>query len=456
MVLYRKILVVEDDAVMGNMCGKLLQRTGYVSKVVTSGMDALYELERDGTYGIVLVDLKMPGMDGTELLRRLTAEHREAEVIIMTGYGTVQSAVETMKLGAADYITKPFEKEELLTVVERIVSVHELKDKVARLSAELRAEYHFEHIVGGSRQMQEVFEKMISACRSDSTVLIYGESGTGKELVARAIHYNSNRAEEPFIPVNCAAVPRDLIESELFGYKRGSFTGAVTDSMGLFRAAEGGTVFLDEITEMSPTTQAKLMRVLQEKTIRPLGGTEEVSVEARVIAATNRDIAAALEDGTLRTDFYYRLSVISIGVPPLREREGDIPVLVDHFVRRFNEQGKRQVEGVDKDALAYLEAYTWPGNVRELQNVIESAFALGKSSRIVKEDLPEKIREVKRRTAWMETVGSDTLPTLQEAERLLIERALAETRGNKLQAARRLGISRKRLYHKIALYGMDA
>ncbi|MHC4605195.1 MAG: sigma-54-dependent transcriptional regulator, partial [Planctomycetota bacterium] len=312
-----KILVVEDDTAMRQSCAKLFRLEGYDVAEAPSAADALDQIRERGDIDIVLTDIKMPGMDGMALLRESRRLDPSIVVVLMTGYGSIKNAIEAMKHGAADYITKPFDTNELLMTVSKIVQLSGLREEVSRLRSELRDKYHFDNIVGISSSMQLVCEKIEAARKTDSTVLICGESGTGKELVAKAIHYNSLRAEKPFVPVNCAAMPRELIESELFGHKKGAFTGASSDSSGLFRAADGGTLFLDEIIEMPYGSQAKLLRALQEKLIRPIGGAEEVPVDVRVIASTNHDVDEAISNNKFRKDLYYRVSVIRIKLPPL-------------------------------------------------------------------------------------------------------------------------------------------
>ncbi len=447
-----KILIVEDDTDMADTCAKLFYRSGYQPVTCENGDNALKTLSQDPSIRIVLTDLQMPGMDGVELLKKIKATSPETEVVIMTGHGTISNAVEALKLGAADYITKPFNKEELLNSIEKITKLHSLEKEVQRLNIELKGKYSFDSIVGHSKPMQQVFERIIAASKIDSTVLITGESGTGKELVARAIHYHGTRAKHPFIPVNCGALPRELIESELFGHKKGSFTGATSDAEGLFKASAGGTIFLDEIAEMSKDTQVKLLRALQEKKIRPVGGTEEYPIDVRLIAASNQDMQTALKDGSLRDDLYYRLSVITIHLPPLRERREDIPLLIQHFINKFNQSFDRLVTQVDPDAMDGLANYSWPGNVRELENVIEGIFALTQSKTIHLSDLPPNI--CRDRKALLKPVEGGVVMSMLEAERRAIETALKASEGNKSRAAQILGISRTQLYKKLSEYSI--
>ncbi|MFQ6036245.1 MAG: sigma-54-dependent transcriptional regulator [Sedimentisphaerales bacterium] len=450
------ILVVEDDTAMRQSCAKLFRLEGYGVVEASSGADALDRIREQGDIDIVLTDIKMPGMDGMTLLKEIKSLDRRIEVVLMTGYGSIKNAVEAMKHGAVDYITKPFDTNELLLTVGKIIKLSGLQKEVRRLRSELREKYHFENIVGRSDEMRLVYEKIEAARKTDSTVLICGESGTGKELVAKAIHYHGLRADQPFIPVNCAAMPRELIESELFGHKKGAFTGASSDFPGLFQAADGGTLFLDEIVEMPYASQAKLLRALQEKRIRSVGGAEEAPADVRVIASTNQNVQEAIRKNKFRRDLYYRLNVIGIEMPPLRTHLDDIPLLVAHFIAKFNRDFQRTVKGISKDALDFLARYQWPGNVRELAGAIEHAFAFVNAETIERSDLPSYIAE---RITKLEssTVAEDKIPvsTLLEAERKLLCQALEATNGNKTLAAKTLGISRPRLYKMMQRYGIQ-
>jgi transcriptional regulator with PAS, ATPase and Fis domain len=321
---------------------------------------------------------------------------------------------------------------------------------VTRLRRELERTYHFQGVVGTSKGMRDLFEKVHNAAQHDSHVLILGESGTGKDLVARTIHYNGVRAKGPFISVNCAALPGELIESELFGYRKGAFTGATSDSVGLFRAAHGGTIFLDEIVEMPPATQSKLLRVLQDKKVRPVGGTEEIPVDVRVLCATNRDIHEATKEKAFRKDLFYRVSVITFEIPPLRDRREDIPLLVDHFLRKFNERFGKSIKRVEPAALEVLKDYRWEGNVRELENAIESAFAMGQGATLKKRDFPGHVVE----SAEKDAAEEQGVTTLRDMEKEMVQRAMGVSRGNKSKAARLLGITRKRLYNLMDRYGI--
>lgn len=451
------ILIVEDDAAMRQSCAKVFRLEGFEVVEASAADQALDEIRKRGDINIVLTDLKIPGMDGVALLAQIKLLNPKIEVVLMTGYGSIKNAVEAMKHGAADYITKPFDTNELLMTVGKIVQLSNLREEVSQLRMELSEKYRFDSIVGTSPRMQAVYKKIEAARKTDSTVLICGESGTGKELVARAIHYNGLRADKPFVPVNCAAVPKELVESELFGHKKGAFTGAFIDSTGLFGAANGGTVFLDDILEMPYGSQAKLLRALQEKRIRPVGGAKEVPVDVRVIASANRNVDEAIQNEKFRQDLYYRLSVIRITLPPLRERADDIPSLAHHFINKFNDAFPQEIVGITQDAIDTLFRYRWPGNVRELEGAIENAFALGNSEMIRKSDLPSHILEcveVESYTSLVDDSGS--VPTLMEAEKKHLLHALKAASGNKTKAARLLGVSRPKLYKMIQRYGIQA
>jgi DNA-binding NtrC family response regulator len=359
-----------------------------------------------------------------------------------------------MQLGASHYIQKPLDHEELNLLIQRAIEKKQLEEKVDRLTAELQGKYSFENVIGKGSLMQTIQDKMSAACGNRATVLITGESGTGKELVARGIHYNTFKHDAPFVAVNCGALPKDLIESELFGYKKGAFTGAIGDSEGLFCAANGGTMFLDEVMEMSPELQVKLMRVLQERTIRRLGDTHEIPIDVRVIAATNKPVRESLDSGAVRKDLYYRLSVITIHIPPLRERAEDVPLLVEHFFRKHEKGYNKTVTSIEPAAMDALIKYSWPGNVRELENLVEMLLAYSKSAVVHLSDLPERILESSS-PASTDALG-DHVYTLKEAERQLIINAIAKSKGNKSLAAHMLGISRKSLYKKLLDYGIQA
>lgn len=452
-----KILIVEDDKEMADSCRRLFKRSGIATAIAYSGLDAINMIGKDNGIDIVLADLRMPEMDGITLLKRIKKQDPSIEVIIMTGYGTISNAVQAIKLGASDYITKPFNKDELINAVNKIIEKRCLRKQVLSLRSELQQRYTFENIIGKSKGMINVYESIKAAAQNDSSVLIAGESGTGKELVARAIHYGGRRANGPFVPVNCGALPKELIESEFFGHKKGAFTSADYNTEGLFRTAEGGTIFLDEIAEMHNDTQVKLLRVLQDKRVRPVGGTEEFPVDVRVISATNRSLSEIFEKKALRDDLYYRISVITINIPPLRERQEDIPLFVQHYINKFNSIFKGNVNGIERKALDILMEYPWPGNVRELENIIEGIFAMGVEEKIMVKDIPKRVKDALSAPylpAKKEAVDPAKIFSLKETERSLIERAMRACKGNKSKAAKRLGISRTRLYKRLELYGL--
>ncbi len=446
-----KILIVDDDVDMAETCKRIFRKAGIDAETAYGAHQALEILGRDRGFTLVLTDLRMPRMDGTELLQRIKKENPRLDVIMMTGYGTIQNAIQAMKIGATDYITKPFDKDELLRAVNLIFESRRMKGEITRLRGELADTSAVPKLVGGGALMQRVFSLIQAASRNDSSVLILGESGTGKEVVARAIHHGGQRASKPFVPVNCSAIPRGLIESELFGHKRGAFTGASATTLGLVRSADGGTLFLDEIAEMPIETQAKLLRVLQERTVRPVGDVAEVRVDVRIVAATNRDVDEAVAEGILRQDLYYRLAVIRIELPPLRRRPEDIPFLAQHFIEKFARIFPNRITGLDADALAALQRYRWPGNVRQLENLIESLFAMGLDGTLRLQDLPESILSEDGAVGEAE---ADTPAALSDAERIAVERALRASDGNKSKAAAMLKISRTRLYRKIREYGL--
>jgi DNA-binding NtrC family response regulator len=441
------VLVVDDDADMRDMVQDLLKDRGHHVSTAGSGTEALKRLS-EADYEVVLTDLRMKGMEGIALLGEIRRAFPDVNVILMTAFGSVETAVEAMKHGASDYLPKPVKKDELIRVVERVMREAALRKEVSRLRKEVRKEYSFHHILGRSKPMRAVFDLISRIAESPTNVLITGESGTGKELVAKAIHYNSDRKEAPFVPVNCAAIPEQLLESELFGHMRGSFTDAKADKHGLFEEAHKGTLFLDEISELPITLQAKLLRAIQEKEIRRIGATKPISVDVRIIAATNLHLAEEVKAKRFREDLYYRLNVIEVKLPPLRDRREDIPLLVEGFLKKCGEaRGKEK--GVTEAALAMLMDYMWPGNVRELENVIERAVTLSRGEKITADDLPPGVQGARGDRRVLEEAAERTLP-LHEIEKEYIKKILEKTGGNKYQAAQVLGIDRKTLYRKLA------
>jgi DNA-binding NtrC family response regulator len=443
---------------MARTLAKNLERAGHSVEHAPHGAAALARLEHD-RYDVVLTDLKMPVMDGMELLRAMHDRQLGAAVVILTGYGTIESAVEAMKLGAADYLIKDARPQEILLTVDRVLRMDALQRENLRLREEMTRIHGFGELIGDSPAMQAVY-KVIDAVRDNkSTVLLSGESGTGKELVARTIHARGALAEQPFVVLNCAGLSETLLDSQLFGHRRGAFTGAVHDHDGVFRAAQGGTLFLDEVSEIPLALQAKFLRAVQEREVTPLGSSLPVPVDVRLVAATNRDLRAEVAAGRFRQDLFYRLDVVHIELPPLRARPTDVPALVEHFVARYSRQYQVLAKWVLPETMEVLARHAWPGNVRELQNAIERAFALSTADTITPDDLPRTIRgegvaPLGAPAAGAAAGGSDTLPTLEEAERRLIADALRRSDGNKNEAARILGIDRQRLYRKIEKYGL--
>lgn len=444
------ILIIDDEEKMRLLLERVLNKHGAFVETAKDGDEAIRRIESH-RYDIVLADIKMPGISGMDVLKTTTALHPESQVIMMTAFGTVDSAVEAMKAGAYHYINKPFKMDELLLIINKALEEKSLRREVQTLRKEVQTKYCFDNIIGKSKAMQGVFDIIRRVADSKSTILIYGQSGTGKELVAKAIHYNSSRRDKPFVTINCSALPETLLESELFGHVKGSFTGAIANKKGLFEEAHQGTIFLDEIGEISPALQVKLLRVLQEKEIKRVGSTTTTVVDIRLIAATNKDLEEEVRLGNFRDDLYYRLSVIPIHLPPLKERPEDIPLLANHFMAKYAAETNSPVKSISKEAMRYLVNYHWPGNVRELENVIERALTLGRSDTILPEDLPPHIRTEKPPSTEAEPERD---PTLEELEREYIKKILRKVRGHKIEAAKILGIDRRTLYRKEKKYGL--
>jgi DNA-binding NtrC family response regulator len=445
-----KVLVVDDERSILLLLKEALSQWGYQVTVASSAAEALGLLKSE-LFDALITDIRMPDMSGLELLREVKKQDESIEVVMMTGYPTIASAVQALKEGAYDYLSKPLILDELRHLMSRMMERKFLRGEVSTLRARLGEELTVNELIGTSVPMERVKEIIGKVAVTDSPVLIEGESGTGKELVAAAIHRLSSRAKRPFIPVNCSAIPQDLLESEFFGHVRGAFSGAVADALGLFRGADEGTIFLDEIAELSPALQVKLLRVLQEMQVRPVGSTKAYPVDVRVIAATNRDLERAMTEGSFRQDLFYRLNVVRITLPPLRERRDDIQALVSHFLRRFNRRFHRDVRGIAPDALAALTAYTFPGNVRELENLIERAYAMGAREQIQLADLPTLSKAAAAAPA---VTSPDTVPALGDVERELILKALAVFKDDKEAAAKALGISRRTIYRRLKEYGV--
>ena len=444
-----KILIIDDDPSFRRVLEYNLQEEGYAVCVASSGGDGLRAFDEHSP-PLVITDLKMPGIDGFRVLREIKERSPDTIVMIMTAFGAVDTAVEAMKLGAYDYITKPFNRDELKLVVRKAIQISNLSLENRQLKERLTEKVDFENIVGISQGMEKVFNIVRKVAGTDATILITGESGTGKELVAKAIHMLSSRKSATFVPINCAAIPRDLLESELFGHVKGAFTGAVTDKTGKFKQADGGTLFLDEVGELSLDLQPKLLRALQEKVVEPVGGTASLPLDVRVVAATNLDLEQAMGNGTFREDLYYRLSVIPIHIPPLRDRKDDIPLLLKHFAAKHGSEG---IE-FDRDALASLTSYHWPGNVRELENTVQRLIIMREGATISREDLPEKIlyRE-KDSTCKVVNIPDDGYP-LEQLEREVVLEALERNRWNRTKAAGFLSIPRHILLYRMEKYGI--
>jgi two-component system response regulator AtoC len=446
-----KILIVDDDLTELNCLEHFLTKSGFKCVSTTHSSEAL-ELTSLERPDIVVTDLNMPGRNGMDVLNAVKRIDSNIVVILQTGYGTINSAVKAMKSGAFDYLQKPFSSEQLLETIER--AAHGLNSSAHSLDRSMQIDeaYRFDDIIGQSEAMKKIFKKLVKIAESDANVMIYGESGTGKEMVARCIHAHSKRKLKQYIPVDCVALPETLLESELFGYEKGAFTGASGRRIGKFEVANGGTIFLDEIGLMSQMTQAKLLRVLQEREFERVGGNDLVKVDVRVISATNVDLEEAVKNGTFREDLFYRISVFPIRLPSLRERKEDIPLLAAHFLEKYCTQEKKAIEGIAPDALELLMAYSWPGNVRELENAIERATLLATTVDISPKDLPNSVRAIGEKkiyekdatlSSWIEKLEEDAL-----------RQALLECEGNISKTAKKLGIGRATIYRKAKKYGL--
>ena len=444
------VLIVDDENATRDLCRDIANESGLRTRTASTTEQALDILEQYPV-DVILTDLRVPEIGGLELLKRVRQTHPRVPVIVLTQYGTIESAVEATRIGAADYVTKPFHIPELRTKLDRVVHSLELDEENRVLREQLRTRPGFAGLIGLSPKMQRVYKLIEKVSQHNYPVLILGESGTGKELVARSIHFAGTRSSRPFAPVDCSSFVPTLIESELFGYVRGAFTGANQTKRGLMEAAGNGTLFLDEIGDLPVDLQAKLLRAIQEKEIRPVGSTDRISISVRVIAATNRDLETAVREGRFRQDLYFRLNVVQIKLPPLRERKGDIPLLVNSFLEKFSDTDG-PIRTVAEDMMTKLMAWDWPGNVRELENVIERAVALGTSSLLHVGDLPSNLQY----GANEKLPQNDVLLPLEELERRAIKRALRESGGDKLAAARLLGIGKTTLYRKLKQYEAEA
>ncbi|MCX6603341.1 MAG: sigma-54 dependent transcriptional regulator [Acidobacteria bacterium] len=447
------ILLVEDDTSLRRIMQLRLEGGPYAVTCVSSAEEALLALERQ-PFQLVVSDLMMPGLSGLDLLRRVKADHPETPVILLTAYGSVESAVEAMKCGALDYLTKPVEQTDLLMTVARALETQQLREEVKTLRSSVSAKYGFENIIGRSPNLLYVLDVAGRAAQSDATVLINGETGTGKELLAKAIHFNSPRRERPFVAINCGAIPRELLESELFGHVKGSFTGAIAHKKGRVETADGGTLFLDEIGEMPAELQVKLLRVIQEREIEKLGTTEPMRVDVRVVAATHRNLAVMIEDGTFREDLYYRLAVIPVELPPLRERPCDIPDLVNFFFDRARKRVNRPGLVMPPELMLYFVGYRWPGNIRELENIMERITVLARGNEISVADLPPQIAAAGSSPSAMQLDLPSTGISLESVEKELILKALEKCDWNQTHAAKYLDISRKTLIYRMEKHGL--
>jgi DNA-binding NtrC family response regulator len=454
----QRILIVDDEASLRTALFRALDRKGYQVITSASAKEAETVGSTDKALDLAIVDLRLPDGDGIELMQKLRVLHPNIQVIILTGHASIESAVEATRKGAFHFVTKPCNLDEIMTLVDRALSHSQLTKENQHLRSALHNKYQFDSIIGQSEGIQEVLSMVERVAQSDSTVLIMGESGTGKELIAKALHFNSLRSQEAFIPINCGAIPAELLESELFGHVKGAFTGAVANRAGRFELAEDGTLFLDEIGDMSPSLQVKLLRVLQEKNFEPVGGTKTINANVRVIAATNVDLEDAVAEGRFREDLFYRLNVIPIRIPALRERNSDIPLLLSHFIQTFNRTRNRQLSGISTEAMEMLVNYSWPGNIRELENLVERLSILKGSGMIDVHDLPEKYRKAHVSSdptkVDIPDNGVDFNTAVDSYENALIMRALEKTGWNRNQAALLLKLNRTTLVEKIKKKGL--
>jgi len=457
-----RILVVDDEMIVCESCQRILQEEGYEVECVLGGKEAFQKMKED-LFNIVITDLKMPGIDGMEVLRTLRQEYPDTVVIMITGFSTVETAVEAMKLGAFDYIPKPFTPDEVSIVVKKAIEQKRLLSENIYLRQELQEKYGFHNIVGKSKKMQEIYRIISKVAMTDSTVLIYGQSGTGKELIARAIHFNSPRRDKQFVPVDCAVLSENLLESELFGHVRGSFTGAVTTKPGLFEVADGGTVFLDEVGNISLAIQAKLLRVLQEREFTPVGGTKVKKIDIRLIAATNKDLEKMIKEETFREDLYYRLNFVPISLPPLKEREEDIPLLASHFLKKYAEEMGKAVKGFAPGAMEELMKYLWPGNVRELENVVGRTVVMIDEEMVRPEHLLLPGQKEKQRSSEHIPMTSEELKELkkqvrekavEDIERTFVLNTLERHNWNVTRAAEQVGMLRQNFQALMRKYNL--
>jgi two-component system NtrC family response regulator len=454
----RTILIVDDEKNYLTILSAVLEDEGFEVLTALGGREAL-EVHKTSDLDLILTDMKMPEMDGIEFLERIKSVDPDLPVIMMTAHGTVDKAVDAMQKGAYTYILKPFDNERLIIYVQKAISMYQVVKENRRLRDAVESQYHFGNIIGKSKKMREIFDAIQKVAPTSATVLIEGESGTGKELVARSIHFNSHRREKPFVAVNCSALAESLLESELFGHERGAFTGAVATKKGRFELADGGTLFLDEIGELSQNLQVKLLRVLQEKVFERVGGVRTISVDIRIIAATNKDLQHEMQAGRFREDLYYRLNVVHIALPSLKERQEDIHLLVNHFIKKYatERQSDAPVKGVDQEVDRLFYNYSWPGNIRELENIIERVMILSPGETIRASDLPKEFTDSVHNTLHMEGIPADAklYETLAMIEKAMIERALKISDNVQAHAAALLGIGKSGLNQKIKKYNLD-
>jgi DNA-binding NtrC family response regulator len=452
------ILVVDDEQKIRLILTRILKDEGFTVQEASSGEAAVENVD-NFLPDLILMDQNMPGMNGIETMEEIKSRHPEITVIILTAFGSIPLAVEAIKKGAYDYLSKPFDNDELLILIHRALEHRRLTEEVSQLKKQLLEKYSFTNIIGVSPKMQQVFEQINRVCATDATVLIQGESGTGKELIMKAIHYHSHRKEKPLVTVNCGAIPLNLLESEFFGHEKGAFTDAKERKIGKFEQAQGGTIFLDEVGELPLDAQVKLLRVLDDRKLTRIGGNQIIPLEVRVIAATNKNLAEEVKKGTFRLDLFYRLNIVTINVPPLRERKEDIPLLVEHFIEKYNKRLEMDVKSVSKSAMNYLQDYPWHGNVRDLENAIQSAMILEQDDTIRVEDLPLRIRgypEISDEIDLSEQGLEDQVKEFTEKiEKELIVRALEKCNQNRTNTAEILKISRKTLFNKMKQYELE-
>lgn len=449
-----RILVIDDEKSICDLLAVVFKKEGYEVKTTPSPRQGL-ELIKEESFDLLISDIKLPELSGMEVLKKVRKMQPELPVIMITAYGTIKEAVEALKIGALDYVIKPFDVEELKILVSKGLERRRLEEENIRLRRELAERYSFENMIGKSKKMEEIYGLIEKIAPTDTTVLIRGESGTGKEMAARAIHLLSQRRERPFVSINCGALPENLLESELFGHVKGSFTGAVSDKKGMFEVAHKGTLFLDEVGEMSPMTQVKLLRALQDKKIRRVGGTSEISIDVRIIAATNQDLKKNIAEGTFRDDLYYRLNVISFEMPPLREKKEDIPLLVTHFLKKHCDKMGRKLKRFAPEVFQVFENYHWPGNIRELENVIERVVAIEERETITQDCLPEELLSPSRKEVDLNIYpGFNLNETIDSITREYLYEALERSRGNLKEAASLLGVNYRQIRYLVEKHGV--